>query len=318
MSRHRVLQGVVVTTPEAVFEHYRPHAQRISPDIWETIRPVAVRAVAASDYRSVSAALEALRHTAGFVAWAHRRDMALHVESLFLPEHVEHFVATETRHLSEPARATCRSFLRRVGRNATKKAAWPPATAPYGKGSHMTPPYSQEEVEGFWAASRSQKDERRTRVLTALLALGLGAGLKPSEVLTVSAEEHIRRHPEDERLLGILLPDRTIPVLQQYVPVLRDLCEDYPHGALVGPHNPLSKDPLTVIRKGVEIPAWLPPLRVPRLRTTWMASVLTQDVRISEFLAISGTVSAKSLETIAPHVPGRWDDDAYLFKGAGL
>lgn len=139
MSRHRVLQGVVVTTPEGVFEHYRPHARNISPGTWEAIRPVAVKAVAASDYPSVSAALEALRHTARFVAWAYRRDMALDFEVLFLPEHVEHFVATETKHLSEAARSTCRSYLRRVGRNATTKAAWPPATAPYGKGNHMTP-----------------------------------------------------------------------------------------------------------------------------------------------------------------------------------
>ncbi|MDO5619751.1 hypothetical protein [Kocuria sp.] len=78
------------------------------------------------------------------------------------------------------------------------------------------------------------------------------------------------------------------------------------------------KDPLGKIRAGIELPSYLPSLHYARLRTTWMATILTQDVRISEFMAMAGTVSAKTLEAIAPYVPGRWDADVYLMKAANL
>lgn len=35
-------------------------------------------------------------------------------------------------------------------------------------------------------------------------------------------------------------------------------------------------------------------------------------------LALSSHVAAKSLESIAPYVAGRWENDLYLFRGAGL
>jgi len=58
--------------------------------------------------------------------------------------------------------------------------------------------------------------------------------------------------------------------------------------------------------------------RPSRLRTTWMADVLAENLRISEFMRIAGTVSSKSLEVIASYVAQRIDRDEYLFSAAGL
>ena len=48
-----------------------------------------------------------------------------------------------------------------------------------------------------------------------------------------------------------------------------------------------------------------------------MATVLTHDLRVSEFMVIAGTVSSKSLEVIAPYVEGRWTGNEYMHKAAG-
>lgn len=116
----------------------------------------------------------------------------------------------------------------------------------------------------------------------------------------------------------IRLESRTTPVLAKYTDRLRDLCSRYREEPLVGKHRATAKDPLGALRQDVAWPDWLPRFRPSRLRTTWMADVLTLDLRISEFMVIAGNVSSKSLEVIAPDVPGRWNGDAYLFKGAGL
>lgn len=54
-----------------------------------------------------------------------------------------------------------------------------------------------------------------------------------------------------------------------------------------------------------------------RLRTTWAVAVLSEDVRISEYLAMAGTTNAKSLEQMAKFVQIR-EDQVSLRKAAGL
>lgn len=49
-----------------------------------------------------------------------------------------------------------------------------------------------------------------------------------------------------------------------------------------------------------------------------MADVLADDVRISEFMNMAGTVSSKSLEVIAPFVARQLEGEHYLFAADGL
>ncbi|WP_297742854.1 hypothetical protein [uncultured Tessaracoccus sp.] len=246
-----------------------------------------------------------------FLTWAHRQDIPLELETLFMPSMVERYCATQATHLSFEARSTARSRLRKVGRACTKRAPWAPEPKPFADNHTIMPPYSSQEVEGFWRAALTQRTPRRRQVARAVLVLGLGAGLAPREVGLVSASD-VRIHPTDSGLRVVLLPDRTVPVLAERANPLRDLCRDYPQRPLVGPLNPKAKDPLGSARSRVEWPKHLPALRSSRPRTTWMATVLAQDLRVSEFMVIAGTISAKSIEAIAPHVAGRWDDDEYL------
>lgn len=318
MAKHRVVGGVVVTTPEGVFAHYRPAAHLVSPEVWAIVRPVAIDACRAADYKSVASALHCLSAVTYFLAWAHHQDVALDLEQVFVPSQVERYCASALKHLSTETRSTRRGYLRRVGRACTKKAPWTPDPKPFANNHTILPPYNPQEVEGFWRAADAQPTPLRTRVAQVMLTLGLGAGLKPGEMLTVTSQHHVRVHPVDPRLVVVVLEGRTVPVLTRYTDRLRGLCEQFPEGLLIGQHRREAKDPLGALRQGIVWPDWLPRFRPSRLRTTWMADVLAQDVRISEFMVMSGTVSSKALEVIAPHVAGRWDDDQYLFKGAGL
>lgn len=318
MAKHVVIAGQAIHTPQEVLEVYRPTASSIPEAEWKAIRPVVVPAVAAAAFASPYGTLTALRYTVVMVSWVHREGLGLDPEVVFDPLQVERFVATQLGHMSPSGRSTVRGHLRRVARAGTRHAAWGPVVPSYPRTRPIAPPYTREEVEGFWRVTDAQPTQKATRVLTALLTLTLGAGLRPGELLTVTSGEHVRRHPSDERLWVILLPDRTVPVLHEYVPALRQLCLTYPEGPLIGSHRPEAKDPLGVLRKCTRIPKRLPPLRAPQLRSTWMSTVLSGDVRISEFMAIAGVVSAKSLENVAPFVPVRWDSQEYLVRGAGL
>lgn len=316
MPKHRVIGGVVVTTPEGVFANYRPAAYLMPTEVWGIVRPVAIDACRAAEYASVASALQCLSAVTYFLAWAYGEGLSLALEQVFIPAHVERYCATALRHLSRETQSTRRGYLRRVARACTKKAPWAPPPKPFANNHTIQPPYQAHEVEALWAAARSQATEHRQRVATVILTLGLGAGVKPGEMISVCAEM-VARHPADPRLVVLLLEDRVVPVRSQYVEELLDLCRRFPEGPLVGAHKATAKDPLGALRQYVQWPDWVA-FRPARLRTTWMADVLAQDVRISEFMKIAGTVSSKSLEVIAPYVAQRIERDEYLFVAAGL
>ncbi len=319
MPRHLVIGGHVVTTVEAVLERYAPRTATIPAARWVMVRPMAVEAVRAAKYKSVWGAHFALRNTALFLSWAVDQGLPLESEAVFTPDLVERFSALAAKNCSRRTVANYRSSLRAVARANTIKAPWAPEPKPYADHVHLAPPYTTDEIAAFWRCAENQATGYRTRVMTTMLTLGLGAGLRASEVMATSSEDHVRHHPADDRLWVIILDDRTVPVVSQYVPRLRSLCVAYPEGPLIGEHKITSKDPLGVVRRRLEIPDWLPRLSMSRLRTTWMATVLQQpDVRISEFMLMSGTVSSKTLECLAPFIPYRAAEDEYLFRGAGL
>lgn len=305
-----------MTTVSGVFENYAPTPARIPTEQWQRIRPLVVTAVRAADYPSIHATYFAMRVISGFVAWGEDQGQPLDPEVLFLPDRVERYIGTRT-HVSMRTRGNERSPLRRVGRAATRRAPWPPNPQAFNDHVHLTPPYSAEEVAGFRAAVTQQSTAHRRRVLKTLLALGLGVGLKPREILSCTANQ-VARHATHENLWLVEVAGRQVPVLSEYAEDLIALCRQQPRGPLIGVHDTTAKDAFGVLRKGIEIPRYLPSMSVPRLRTTWMATVLSHDLRIPEFQQIAGLVSTASLEAIAAHVPARWDDSLFLLKGAGL
>lgn len=249
MPRHLVLRGHVVTTVEGVLEHYAPKPATVPTRLWRTLRPLAVEAVRAAQYQSVWGAHFALRTTARFLAWAVEQGVPLEAERTFTPDLVERYCAQHARTLSTRTKGNYRSALRAVSRASTTKAGWAPDPKPYTDHVHLAPPYTTDEIAGFWRAADNQATEYRVRVMTSMLTLGLGAGLRVSEVMSVSSSEHVRLHPKDSRLWVIILDDRTVPVLSTYVPRLRALCREHPEGPLIGEHKITSKDPLGVVRR---------------------------------------------------------------------
>lgn len=300
----------------SVINVYRPAAARIDESTWAATEVFVRKVVSAVDYQSPASTLLAMKTVTTYAAWALHEGMVLDPEVLFTPDRVEHYCAVALTSASARSKATLRGVLRRVGRACTVKAPWRPEAPEYPTSHPLAPPYTTDQVAGFWAAAESQATSRRSRVLTCLLTLGLGAGLRSREIAHTTPET-VTNH--DDNLWTVRLPDRVVPVRTEHVAALRGLlAHTDPGTALIGHVNVNAKDPLEVPRRGIELPAYLPRLAVSRLRTTWAVTVLTGETRMSEFLRMAGTTSAKTLEVMADYVPVREDEAAYLRAGAGL
>lgn len=309
--------GGFVMTPEEVFRAYAPCPRLVSAQEWALVRPVAVAVSRAAGYENTTSARQALRYATQMLVWAHRRGQALDVEAVFTRDQVTYYLATEGQRWSQNGLATARSYLHRLAWHATKKTPWHALATPAGRARPLAPPYTPSEVAGYWAAAESQATEARTRVLTVMLALGLGVGAKAGELLEVTAAD-VLIHPDDARLWVITLGERTVPVLVEYVPTMAALVQRYPQGPLIGAHSRTAKDPLGKIRSSLEIPQYLPPLRAAQLRTTWMVRLPSMDVRLPEFMTIAGMTSGSVLEKLLPYVEDRAGEDRHLLAGAGL
>lgn len=309
--------GGVAGTAEEVLEAYAPDPELISSGEWAHVRGIAIAATRAAGYEAPSSARQALRYATRMLVWAYRRGQPLDPEAVFTQDNVRAFLATEGAGWSEAGRATAASYLHRLAWHATTRAPWHGLPAPVGRARPIAPPYTAREIAGYWAAAEVQATEARTRVLTTMLTLGLGAGVKAGELLRVTSGD-VLIHPQEPRLWVVVLSDRTVPVLIEYVPALARLTEKYPEGPLIGPHNTHARDPVGKLRSSLEIPSYLPPLRQAQLRTTWMVQLLSMDVRITEFMTIAGLSSGSVLEKLLPYVADRDDQDRYLLAGAGL
>lgn len=232
MRQHLVIRGQVVTTVPEVLNTYRPTTARISAEQWRRLRPTVVQAVESAAFDSIHGAHCAMRVVSGFCAWAGDDGVPLDPETLFTPDRVERYIGSAPDENTRRTRANERSVLRRIGRSATTQAPWPSEPKPFQGHVHLKPPYTAEEVEGFWAAATDQATDRRTQVCTAMLVLGLGAGLKPREMLECTAEQ-VGFH-RNSGVTAILLPDRTVPVLTRYANRLHTMARACPEGTLIG------------------------------------------------------------------------------------
>jgi len=154
------------------------------------------------------------------------------------------------------------------------------------------------------------------RTATALLALGLGAGLIPREFFEV-------RGPQVQVRCGVTVlhltgrRGRVVPVLQRYAESVRTLAAEAGSGLLTGHALLPGQDSRHwhVIRH-LDLPASLPPLRTSRLRSTWLVSLLSMRVQIDELLEAAGIATTRPLQDLVPFVPRR-DDGERLRALAG-
>lgn len=276
--------------------------------MYDDARALTQKAVTAAQYEVPGTAHGALKCCAAFVSWTLAQDVPLDVEAIFTPSRVETYISTKTM-LSARTLGTYRALLRRVGRYATKRAPWPAYPVAYGVRETGSPPYTARQLARYWEVADAQHTARQQHVMRTVLALGLGVGPTTSELIEVRARDV---NGQDGHL-SVDLPGRRVPVRSAYTDVLLQACRDRPEGPLVG-DVVNARDRLYRYMLGVTLPQDLPSLRVLRLRATWSVALLSAGVTVSEYTALSGAKSARTLEMLIRYVEQRDLDDPSLAR----
>lgn len=293
---------------DAIVAGYQPHPTSMSRSDWDRVRPLVVGFVSATLPCSASSAQQRMRVTGQYLLWCVRSGFGLDPEAIFTEDMVESYFAEAD--VTDRARATYRSHLRVVAKANTRKAIWTP-TPQMRPHVRASTPYTARDVRLFVALVPQQSTPLRRRLLDCVLHLGLGWGLSSSEMLPLEPG-HVRR---DGNLVIAHVRGRDVPARQEWADGLWRLVSETKTDRILG--DRVSQKPaLEQLLSGVVIPSYLPSLRAPRLRATWMVDVLNDaGLNFAEFLTVSGLKSARSIEDLVPWIPLRND---YLTRAAGL
>jgi len=291
---------------------FRPH--QFSDASWELVEVATRHLATAYEPPSVSWVRTQMGILARFCLWVASRPArpspteALRPAELLEGGLVEAYLAGPVAGSPEATRATVRSALRR----AVKRLA--PGSAPQVISYQpVRPPYTPFECASLVRLARNQPTATLRRGLSAIVALGLGAGLSSAEQRGVTPESIV----ESELSAGVTalfvevggaIP-RTVVVRAQYEELLREALElhrtagrkssDPLYGLSVTRHNvtgPVTARAMTALTTGVDVdPA--------RLRSTWLVAVMSAPVPLGALLRASGLRSARTLVDLLAYCP---------------
>ena len=295
----------------ATIDAYRPRG--FTTEQWTRIAPVvrvALRAYGPTSSRWVH---NQAGQVTGFVAWVAQRHhgagggQEFTADLLLGSGLVDRYLADALADAPDASRATVRSTLRRVVRNLSgsqrERIEYTPVQAPY------TP----AECAAFVRLARNQPSKDLRRALSAMVALGLGAGLDGGDQREVTPADIVDTDLGDGTT-GLLVHvrgrrPRAVVVRSTYEPLLREAL-DLHNTSRRGKHTPiygLSKArrnvTSTVTSKSVTATGTGVDINAARLRATWLLACMNAPVPLNALLSAAGLKSARTLTDLLAYCP---------------
>jgi len=204
----------------------------------------------------------------------------------------------------------CASSTRGTYRSALYRLAMPVHGVP---GQRATPfagakapaPYSPPERAELAAVAAAQRDAARRASALAVVVSGVGAGLRPGELVAVRGSDVIRRGRRvTVRVSGPAA--RVVPVTPAYAGRAAALAAAAGHAHLFrpGPADRDYKNFVTNFARTLTADPAAPRLRLGRCRSSFICDHLAAGTPLRELLAITGICQAESLARYARRVGG--------------
>lgn len=275
---------------------------------WKEVRPLVLEATRATNPRSWDRTREVMLVVTRFIIWAWKIGAReLDLDDILTANAIRRFIAAQTQ-LSVSARARHETHLARVTEARTGKNP--------GNKSHVNTnaaPYTGAEVASILSVANSYSTERMRVGCATIIALGIGAGLRMTEMATLRNEDlelprlHITgKYARD----AVLLPEWRNSV-QPSGP-----SDDY----LLLPGVKRPDDRGRVIKNFLHS---LPgaPVSPQRLRATWTIDLLVRGISVQDFLALTAHDTARTMDRYFEYLPAAATPEdiiARLYEGSNV
>jgi len=172
-------------------------------------------------------------------------------------------------------------------------------------GAKAPPPYSPAERAELAGIAAAQRDLAKRASALALVVFGIGAGLRPGELVALRGSDVSRRGRQvTVQVSGPAA--RVVPVSSGYADRAAGLARGAGNGYLFrpGPASRGYKNFVTNFARTLAADPAAPRLTVSRCRSSFICDHLAAGTPLRELLAITGICRAESLARYARHVDG--------------
>jgi integrase len=238
----------------------------------------------------------------GLSRFAAARGIPASPEFLLDYDVIEAFCVAGLAGRARSTRGTYRSALYRL---AAPVHGEPGQRATPFAGAKAPPPYSPAERAELAAIAAAQRDPARRASALAVVVFGIGAGLRPGELVSLRGCDVSRRGRQVRaRVSGPAA--RVVPVAPGYAGRAAGLAAGAGEGYLFrpGPASRGCKNFITNFARTLAADPAAPRLTVSRCRSSFICDHLAAGTPLRELLAITGICQAESLARYARHVDG--------------
>ena len=215
---------------------------------------------------------------------------------------IEAFCVASLAGRASSTRGTYRSALYRLA-----EAAGGPAgqrATPFA-GARAPAPYSPAERAELAAVAAAQRDPAKRSSALAMVVFGIGAGLRPGELVALRGDD-ISRHGR-QVIVHVSGPAaRAVPVTPDYAGRAWTLARCAGSGFVFrpGPASRSYKNFVTSFAQGLTADPAAAGLSLRRARSSFICGHLAAGTPVPVLLAVTGIAEAGSLARYARHVPG--------------
>jgi integrase len=215
---------------------------------------------------------------------------------------IEAFCVAGLRGRASSTRGTYRSALYRLA----GAAHGPPGqrATPFA-GARAPAPYSPAERAELAALAAAQRDPAKRSSALAMVVFGIGAGLRPGELVALRGGD-VARHGRQVTVHITGPAARAVPVTSRYAGRAGELARHAGSGFVFrpGPAERGYKNFVTNFARGLAADPAAATLSLRRARAAFICDHLAGGTPVPVLLAITGIAEAGSLARYARHVPG--------------
>jgi integrase len=172
-------------------------------------------------------------------------------------------------------------------------------------GARAPAPYSPAEWAELAAVAAAQRDPAKRSSALAMVVFGIGAGLRPGELVALRGGD-VFRHGRQVMVQVSGPGARAVPVVSRYAGRAWELARRAGSAFVFrpGPADRSYKNFVTNFARGVAADPAAPALSMRRARSTFICHHLAAGTPVPVLLAVTGIAEAGSLARHARHVTG--------------
>jgi integrase len=238
----------------------------------------------------------------GLSRFAQARGVPAGREFLLDYDVIEAFCVAGLRGRASSTRGTYRSALYRLAGRAKGPPGQRPTPFP---GAKPPPPYPAAERADLAAVAAAQRDPVQRASALAMVVFGIGAGLRPGELVALRGSD-VTRHGRRVIVQVSGPAARAVPVTPDYAGRAWQLARRAGSGFVFrpGPADRGYKNFVSNFSRDLAADPAAPALSMRRARATFICGHLAAGTPVGVLLAVTGIAGAGSLARYARHVSG--------------